>query len=351
MGAVDTTYTFTATDTITSTKMNNIIDQTTITSDAIIGTTLEVASGKLKVRSAGITSNELATNAVTSTTIAAGAVTPSKLSSGGPTWSGTGAGGVFGVPQTGLEFGTGHTQDFGCFIDLHAAAIPTDFETRVVRNGGANGNFEVINQGTGSINLSSAGGVKFGTATLPNPSGTAPIYGIRAWVNFDGITTTTKSGTYSRILGSTTATISIVGHGLLTGHHVYLDFATGSTDKVYSVTRVDDNVFTVVTTETTAQSGVVVDFQQNTITSFGNVSNVCKISNVSGQFIINFLTALPDANYTYNGSAIDNGATGSDIICGRVGGGIKTTQSILISTFTSGASGINVSEVCFSFIR
>jgi len=65
MGAVDTTYTFTATDTITSTKMNNIIDQTTITGDAIFGTTLEVSSGKLKVRSQGITSNELATNSVT----------------------------------------------------------------------------------------------------------------------------------------------------------------------------------------------------------------------------------------------------------------------------------------------
>ena len=64
MGAVDTTYTFTATDTITSAKMNNIIDQTTMTSDAIVGTTLEVASGKLKVRSAGITSNELAANVV-----------------------------------------------------------------------------------------------------------------------------------------------------------------------------------------------------------------------------------------------------------------------------------------------
>jgi hypothetical protein len=65
MGAVDTTYTFTATDTITSTKMNNIIDQTTMTTDAIIGTTLDIASGKLKVRSAGITSNELAAEAVT----------------------------------------------------------------------------------------------------------------------------------------------------------------------------------------------------------------------------------------------------------------------------------------------
>ena len=70
MGAVDTTYTFTATDTITSTKMNNIIDQTTITTDAIIGTTLDVASGKLKVRSAGITSNEMGAASVTQTALA-----------------------------------------------------------------------------------------------------------------------------------------------------------------------------------------------------------------------------------------------------------------------------------------
>jgi len=79
MGAVNTTYTFEATDTITSAKMNNIIDQTTVTSDAIFGTTLEVASGKLKVRSQGITSNELAANAVTTTTITDLNVTTGKV--------------------------------------------------------------------------------------------------------------------------------------------------------------------------------------------------------------------------------------------------------------------------------
>ena len=79
MGAVDTTYTFTATDTITSTKMNNIIDQTTMTGDAIIGTTLEVASGKLKVRAAGITSNEMANNSVVTASIADSNVTTAKI--------------------------------------------------------------------------------------------------------------------------------------------------------------------------------------------------------------------------------------------------------------------------------
>ena len=79
MGAVDTTYTFTATDTITSTKMNNIIDQTTITTDAIIGTTLDVASGKLKIRSAGITSNEMGANSITTNAITDLNVTTGKV--------------------------------------------------------------------------------------------------------------------------------------------------------------------------------------------------------------------------------------------------------------------------------
>jgi hypothetical protein len=85
MGAVDTTYTFTATDTITSAKMNNIIDQTTITTGAIIGTTLEVASGQLKIRSAGITSNEMAANSVVTAAITDANVTTAKIADGAVT--------------------------------------------------------------------------------------------------------------------------------------------------------------------------------------------------------------------------------------------------------------------------
>jgi len=81
MGAINTTYTFTTNDTITSTKMNNIIDQTTFTDDAVFDTTLFVASGKLKVNAQGITSNELAANAVKTIAIEDGAVTQEKLNS------------------------------------------------------------------------------------------------------------------------------------------------------------------------------------------------------------------------------------------------------------------------------
>jgi microcystin-dependent protein len=82
MGVVNTTYTFTSTDTITSAKMNNIIDDTTFTGDAIQGTTLQVVSpGKLAVSAGGITSNELASNSVTTEKLTS-AITNSLVPSG-----------------------------------------------------------------------------------------------------------------------------------------------------------------------------------------------------------------------------------------------------------------------------
>jgi len=80
MGVVNTTYTFSGTDTITSAKLNNIIDDTTFTSDAIQGTTLQVVSpGKLAVNASGITSNELASGAVITAKILDSSVTTVKI--------------------------------------------------------------------------------------------------------------------------------------------------------------------------------------------------------------------------------------------------------------------------------
>jgi hypothetical protein len=78
-GVVNTTNTFANNDVITSTSMNNIIDETFFTSDAIVNanTTLALVSGKLKVGT--ITSNEMGTNAVTANAIAADAVTTAKI--------------------------------------------------------------------------------------------------------------------------------------------------------------------------------------------------------------------------------------------------------------------------------
>ena len=79
MGAVNTTYTFTATDTITSTKMNNIIDQTVMTADALLGGSngdggLSIADGKLTISSGAINSSRLASNSVSSSNIVDGTI-------------------------------------------------------------------------------------------------------------------------------------------------------------------------------------------------------------------------------------------------------------------------------------
>ena len=84
MGVLDTTYTFTATDIVTSTKLNNVIDQTTFTSSAVAtgNVTLAVtASGQLKVNTSGIGANELADNSVTTAKILNANVTQAKLAS------------------------------------------------------------------------------------------------------------------------------------------------------------------------------------------------------------------------------------------------------------------------------
>jgi microcystin-dependent protein len=79
MGVLDTTYTFTATDVVTSAKLNNVIDQTTFTSSAFSNTTLAInSSGQLRVNTSGITQLELADNSVITAKILDGNVTQAK---------------------------------------------------------------------------------------------------------------------------------------------------------------------------------------------------------------------------------------------------------------------------------
>ena len=80
MGVLDTTYTFTATDIVTSVKLNNVIDQTTFTSSAFSGTTLAInGSGQLRVNASGITSLELADNSVITAKITDANITQAKI--------------------------------------------------------------------------------------------------------------------------------------------------------------------------------------------------------------------------------------------------------------------------------
>jgi len=190
MGAVETTYTFGATDTITSAKMNNIIDQTTMTSDACLsGGGLEVATGKLSISANAINSSRLASNSVTTNAITNGNITPEKLSAGKPIWDtyytevGRGITGTYFLSLTPYRTGDGETQI------IIGAQTATNANAQIIRQTGVNGQLVIQNNGTAPIIMTSSSGVTFGSANMPNPVGTAPIYGCRAWVSFAGRTT------------------------------------------------------------------------------------------------------------------------------------------------------------------
>jgi len=67
-GVVETTHTFATNEVITSTLMNNIIDETLFASDALANTTLALTAGKMKVGT--ITSNEMGAGAITTNAVA-----------------------------------------------------------------------------------------------------------------------------------------------------------------------------------------------------------------------------------------------------------------------------------------
>jgi hypothetical protein len=166
MGAVNTTYTFTATDTITSTKMNNIIDETVMTADAVLGGSggsggLDIASGKLSISANAINSSRLATNSVTTNAITNGDVTPAKLSSGAPSWDTTST----STNQI-IEVGALITANTTSAIDFHSVYPLSNFESRISRGSGENGIFTIRNTGTGTfiITQEDIGDISFRTS-------------------------------------------------------------------------------------------------------------------------------------------------------------------------------------------
>ena len=302
MGAIDTSYTFTATDVITSTKMNNILDQSTITATAVFNNTLDVASGKLLVKAGGITSNELATNAVTSINIVDGSVTAAKLSNYGPSWSGVDN---FNVQQRGLEIGTGITSNTESYIDFHSSFPGIDFDARIIRASGINNEFRIEQAGTFPIKLQASGGVKFADAVMPNPAGTAPIYGARAWVKLNPLpagvrTGAYKTGNYSRT--ATETTVTIVGHGLKTNDKIRLDFTSGTaTDGLYTVTSsATANEFVVNHTGSVTSGNVTAQFVA--IQGSGNISTASWYDSSADYIVLNFAIPMPDANYAISGT-------------------------------------------------
>lgn len=120
------------------------------------------------------------------------------------------------------------------------------------------------------------------------------VYACRAWVNFNGTANTSLSGTYSQ--SGTTVTVTATAHGLTAGQVIYSTPSSGTgVAGVYTVATVTSaNVFTYTAGTSLTTSGNVT-LNRQTIRASGNVSSVS--DNGTGDYTVNFTTAMSDANY------------------------------------------------------
>ena len=300
-GVVNTTDTFTTNQVITSTLMNNIIDQTLFTSDAIVSsnTTLALVAGKLKVGT--ITSNEMGVDSVTPNAIAANAVTTAKILDANVTT---------------------------------AKILDANVTTAKILD----------------ANVTTA---KIADAAITAPkldgaqTGTAPIFGVRAWVNFNGTTSADIGGTYSRT-GTTVTVITSVAHGLIVGHKVFLDFTSGgAADGAFVVTAITSSTIFTVThgTSGTIPSGNVT-LSRRLINASGNVANVSYLG--VGEYAVNFTVALPNANYARCGFANFT----SSATAGFVGGNstTNTTQESCDINVANSTNGVEINTTVVNAI-
>jgi hypothetical protein len=292
-GVVETTHTFANNEVITSTLMNNIIDQTLFTSDALSGGTLALTAGKLKVATSGITSNEMGVDAVTANAIAAGVITNVKISA---------------TAAISLS-------------KLASEALPVGITV-------ATANILDANVTTAKILDANVTAPKLSGAQ----TGTAPVYGVRAWVNFDATVDADLAGTFSR--SGTTVTITATAHGLIAGNLIFIDFTAGTVapDGLYEVATVTDaNIFTVTSVASASGTGTA-SLLRKEIKASGNVSCVSAAapspvippstsdSPADGYYVANFSVALPNANFSVLGTCSEAKAfattSGNDILSG-----------------------------------
>lgn len=250
-----------------------------------------------------------------------------------------------GVASGTVSVSYGSTSSTACVGNdsrLSDARTPLSHTHGNITNVGAIGstaNLPVITTTSGVLTTGT-----FGTAANSFCQGNDSRLSCQAWVNFNGTSNTANlSGTYSR--SGTTVTVTATAHGLLAGGAVYLDFTSGlATDGLFTVATVADaNTFTVTHGTSGTTSGNVTLTRQ-TIRGSYNVSSVS--DNGTGDYTVNFSTAMTDANYAATASCGDV-SWGSKIILSTL-----TVNSARIQVISGSANALaDTNQVCMAFFR
>lgn len=174
------------------------------------------------------------------------------------------------------------------------------------------------------------------------------VYACRAWVNFNGTANTSLSGTYSQ--SGTTVTVTATAHGLTAGQVIYSTPSSGTgVAGVYTVATVTSaNVFTYTAGTSLTTSGNVT-LNRQTIRASGNVSSVS--DNGTGDYTVNFTTAMSDANYA---AVVTVGGTSWGFLARTFEDSTaRTTSSMRITcvTLQSGSAQLDVAQVSVVVFR
>jgi hypothetical protein len=195
----------------------------------------------------------------------------------------------------------------------------------------ANCTFPTLNQNTTGSAATVTGNATGSTFGFNSGYGSvATAFGCRAWVNFDGTSNSANlTGTYSQT--GTTVTVTATAHGLITGNIAFLSFTSGTAvNGQYTVTVTGVNTFTVTQASRTTSGNVTL--RRNPIRASGNVSSVSDTG--TGNYTVNFTTAMPDANYTVNVSGGN-----SQYILGSAVNNNTTTSCNITSAYPNGTGG------------
>jgi len=198
-----------------------------------------------------------------------------------------------------------------------------------------------VGTGNGTATTNTWGSGTYTPTALSTATGSAPSYSARAFVFFNGNVANNKTGTYTQS-ASTTVVVSITSHGLTAGDRVFLNFTSGTAgDAVFTVDSVTDaNTFNV--TRASASTGGNVTLELRNIVNAKNISCVSRIA--TGQYIVNFITAMPDANY----STITTGTGGQASL--NAGYSNTTRSFVLLTEASDGVNSdhSNINAVVFS---